>query len=47
VDYLGRVDYWLRTGRYDGRSDTSKGTLRDLYVGTLLVTTLAEVYRFD
>jgi hypothetical protein len=41
-NYLGRVDYWLRSGRYDDQSYTSKGALRDLYVGTPLVATFAD-----
>lgn len=42
-NYLGRVDYWLRSGRYDDQSYYSKGALRDLYVDTPLVATLAEL----
>jgi hypothetical protein len=42
-NYLGRVDYWLRSDSYSDQSYTSGGTLRDLYVGTPLVETLAEL----
>lgn len=42
-NYLGRVDLWLRSGRYDDQSYASSGTVRDLYVGTPLVRTLAEL----
>jgi len=42
-NYLGRVDYWLRSGRYDDQSYQSKGALRDLYVDTPLVKTLPEL----
>ena len=42
-NYLGRVDYWLRSGRYDDQSYTSKGALRDLYIDTPLVKTLPEL----
>ncbi len=42
-NYLGRVDYWLRSAEYADQSYTSGGTLRDLYVGTPLVETLAEL----
>jgi hypothetical protein len=40
---LGRVDYWLRSGRYADQSYKSQGTLRDLYVGSPLVKTLTEL----
>jgi hypothetical protein len=39
---VGRVDYWLRSGRYDNQSYSSKGTLHDWYIGTPLVSTLPE-----
>jgi hypothetical protein len=42
-NYLGRVDYWLRSGRYTDQSYKSEGTLRDLYVGAPLVKTLPEL----
>jgi 4-amino-4-deoxy-L-arabinose transferase-like glycosyltransferase len=42
-NYLGRVDYWLRSGRYDDQSYKSKGKLRDLYLGTPLVKTLPDL----
>jgi hypothetical protein len=42
-NYLGRVDYWLRSGRYEDQSYKSKGALRDLYVDTPLVMTLPEL----
>ncbi|HUQ53345.1 MAG TPA: glycosyltransferase family 39 protein [Gammaproteobacteria bacterium] len=42
-NYLGRVDYWLRSGRYDDQSYKTDGTLRDLYLGTPLVKTLPEL----
>jgi hypothetical protein len=42
-NYLGRVDYWLRSGRYDDQSYTSKGALRDLYIDAPLVKTLPEL----
>ena len=42
-NYLGRVDYWLRSGRYADQSYKSDGALRDLYVGTPLVETLPEL----
>jgi hypothetical protein len=42
-NYLGRVDYWLRSGRYDDQSYRSHGKLRDLYLGTPLVMTLPEL----
>jgi hypothetical protein len=42
-NYLGRVDLWLRSGRYEDQSYVQKGTRRDLYVDTPLVATLAEL----
>jgi 4-amino-4-deoxy-L-arabinose transferase-like glycosyltransferase len=42
-NYLGRVDYWLRSEGYSDQSYASGGTLRDLYVGAPLVATLAEL----
>jgi hypothetical protein len=42
-NYLGRVDLWLRSGRYEDQSYVSKGTRRDLYVAAPLVGTLAEL----
>jgi hypothetical protein len=42
-NYLGRVDYWLRSGRYDDQSYISHGKRRDLYVDTPLVATLPEL----
>jgi hypothetical protein len=42
-NYLGRVDLWLRTDRYDDQSYIDEGgRRRDLYVGTPLVMTFAE-----
>jgi hypothetical protein len=42
-NYLGRVDLWLRSGRYEDQSYVHKGMRRDLYVGTPLVATLPEL----
>jgi hypothetical protein len=42
-NYLGRVDLWLRSDRYAGQSYAQDGVLRDLYVGTRVVTTLEEL----
>jgi len=42
-NYLGRVDLWLRSGRYEDQSYVRKGTRRDLYVDTPLVATLPEL----
>jgi len=42
-NYLGRVDFWLRSGRYEDQSYVHKGKRRDLYVDTPLVTTLSEL----
>jgi hypothetical protein len=42
-NYLGRVDYWLRSGRFADQSYRKKGTLRDLYVDAPLVQTLPEL----
>ena len=40
---MGRVDLWLRSGRYEDQSYVHKGTRRDLYVDTPLVATLPEL----
>jgi len=42
-NYLGHVDLWLRSGRYEDQSYVRKGTRRDLYVDTPLVATLPEL----
>lgn len=42
-NYLGRVDVWLRSGRYEDQSYVRKGKRRDLYVDTPLVATLPEL----
>lgn len=42
-NYLGRVDLWLRSGRYEDQSYVHKGMRRDLYVDTPLVATLPEL----
>jgi dolichyl-phosphate-mannose-protein mannosyltransferase len=42
-NYLGRVDLWLRSGRYEDQSYVQHGTRRDLYVDTPLVATLPEL----
>jgi hypothetical protein len=42
-NYLGRVDLWLRSGRYEDQSYVHGGTRRDLYVATPLVATLPEL----
>jgi len=42
-NYLGRVDLWLRSGRYEDQSYLHKGKRRDLYVDTPLVATLPEL----
>jgi hypothetical protein len=42
-NYLGRVDFWLRSGRYEDQSYVDGGTRRDLYVDTPLVATLPEL----
>jgi hypothetical protein len=42
-NYLGRVDYWLRSSRYHDQSYVVKGKRRDLYVDTPLIATLAEL----
>ena len=42
-NYLGRVDLWLRSARYEDQSYVHKGKRRDLYVDTPLVATLPEL----
>lgn len=42
-NYLGRVDLWLRSGRYEDQSYVRGGKRRDLYVDTPLVATLTEL----
>jgi hypothetical protein len=42
-NYLGRVDLWLRSGRYEDQSYVHKGKRRDLYVNAPLVATLPEL----
>jgi hypothetical protein len=42
-NYLGRVDLWLRSSRYEDQSYVRGGKRRDLYVDTPLVSTLAEL----
>ena len=42
-NYLGRVDLWLRSARYEDQSYVRGGKRRDLYVDTPLVSTLAEL----
>lgn len=42
-NYLGRVDLWLRSGRYEDQSYVRKGERRDLYVDAPLVSTLADL----
>jgi hypothetical protein len=42
-NYLGRVDLWLRSGRYEDQSYVHNGKRRDLYVDTPLVATLPEL----
>ncbi len=39
-NYLGRVDYWLRSGRYADQSYKRGGALRDLYVDAPLIKTM-------
>ena len=41
-NYLGRVDLWLRSARYEDQSYVRDGKRRDLYVDTPLVATLHE-----
>jgi Dolichyl-phosphate-mannose-protein mannosyltransferase len=42
-NYLGRVDLWLRSAKYEDQSYVHKGKRRDLYVDTPLVATLPEL----
>lgn len=42
-NYLGRVDLWLRSARYEDQSYVRDGTRRDLYVDTPLASTLADL----
>jgi hypothetical protein len=42
-NYLGRVDLWLRSSRYEDQSYVHDGKRRDLYVDTPLVATLPEL----
>lgn len=42
-NYLGRVDLWLRSARYEDQSYVRDGKRRDLYVDTPLVATLSEL----
>ncbi|HSC16412.1 MAG TPA: glycosyltransferase family 39 protein [Gammaproteobacteria bacterium] len=42
-NYLGRVDLWLRSARYEDQSYVHKGKRRDLYVDTPLIATLPEL----
>jgi hypothetical protein len=39
-NYLGRVDLWLRSGRYEDQSYVRDGARRDLYVDAPLVSTM-------
>ena len=36
-NYLGRLDYYVRTARFDGQVYDDRGTIRDAYVATPLV----------
>jgi hypothetical protein len=42
-NYLGRVDLWLRSSRYQDQSYVDEGQRRDLYVDVPLVATLPEL----
>jgi hypothetical protein len=42
-NYLGRVDLWLRSGRFEDQSYVRDGERRDLYVDTPLISTLHEL----
>jgi hypothetical protein len=42
-NYLGRVDLWLRSSRYEDQSYVHKGERRDLYVDAPAVETLPEL----
>jgi 4-amino-4-deoxy-L-arabinose transferase-like glycosyltransferase len=42
-NYLGRVDLWLRSARFEDQSYVHKGVRRDLYVDTPLVATLPQL----
>jgi dolichyl-phosphate-mannose-protein mannosyltransferase len=44
-NYLGHVDLWLRSDRYEDQSYVQHGTRRDLYVDTPLVATLPELQK--
>jgi len=38
--YLGRLDYWIRSGGYRGQSTIREGIVRDVYLGAEVVPTL-------
>ena len=42
-NYLGRLDYWVRSGTYENQAYLRDGTLHDLYVGTPLITGLDQL----
>ena len=42
-NYLGRVDLWLRSSRYEDQSYVHQGQRRDLYVDTPAIETLSEL----
>jgi hypothetical protein len=42
-NYLGRVDLWLRSARFEDQSYVHKGVRRDLYVATPLIGTLPQL----
>ncbi|MBN1236901.1 MAG: hypothetical protein JXB36_00295, partial [Gammaproteobacteria bacterium] len=42
-NYLGELDYWVRTGVYESQTYSRDGTLHDLYIGTPLLMSLAEL----
>jgi hypothetical protein len=44
-NYIGRVDYWIRTDIYARQTYHSNGKIRDLYVDTPLITSLTELKR--
>ncbi len=44
-NYIGRTDYWIRTAIYETQTYLERGQLRDLYVGTPLITSLQELRR--
>ena len=44
-NYIGRADYWIGSAFYDFQTYLDNGQQRDMYVGTLMITSLQELKR--